>query len=292
MYGYYERARECFVYLADVPPMSHQRDQVIKRLSTSVWFTRGWTLQELLAPAHVVFLTKQWEIIGSKMEFASEISYMTGIPGRVLAGNDTIASISVAQKMSWAASRVSTRAEDAAYCLLGLFQVHMPLLYGEGEHNAFVRLQLQIITDSDDESIFAWSAPGRNPTILPTSRRGMLAPSLSAFSQAGNIFRLPISNQQYTHRPHYAMTNRGLLYQGPAQHVLKDRTGMEIAGFYIIYFNCFDDRCERWPVVVCKPWRDGDNFLRYHCGWSPEQIEAEFPALYRQDIQLPNAYIT
>lgn len=105
----------------------------------SKWFTRGWTLQELLAPNDVVFFDRKWHEIGHAKDLSEEIHQATGIEGRYLNFPDQA---STAMKMSWAATRETTKGEDRAYSLLGLFDVNMPLLYGEGERKAFLRLQL------------------------------------------------------------------------------------------------------------------------------------------------------
>lgn len=122
----------------------------------SQWFRRGWTLQELVAPNNVVFFSRDWEEIGSKSSFTPLIERITGIDRGVLLMNYP-EEISVATRMSWAAGRQTTRVEDRAYSLLGLFGVYMPTIYGEGEH-AFVRLQIEIMKSFNDQSIFAWKS--------------------------------------------------------------------------------------------------------------------------------------
>ncbi|KAF3009463.1 hypothetical protein E8E13_002265 [Curvularia kusanoi] len=125
------------------------------------WFTRGWTLQELIAPEHIVFFNKEWAVLrgatdtNSKFEMASKLSDITKIDEALLQGRRHLSSYSVAQKMSWASGRVTTRIEDMAYCLLGIFNINMSLLYGE-ENMAFRRLQEEIIRSTEDLSIFAW----------------------------------------------------------------------------------------------------------------------------------------
>ena len=119
------------------------------------WFTRGWTLQELLAPNIVEFYTEEWREIGTKESLAPQLSSATDIPVRILRGASLL-SCSVAERLSWASTRQTTRVEDQAYCLLGLFGVNMPLLYGEGE-KAFARLQEQILRQEEDYSILAWT---------------------------------------------------------------------------------------------------------------------------------------
>ena len=134
----------------------------------SRWFTRGWTLQELLAPQEVVFFNKDWVEIGTRRSSRAVIEEITGISKETLekplCGSETCPHIcrghSVAQKMSWAALRKTTREEDRAYCLMGLFGVNMPLMYGEGGEKAFARLQQEIMRQSSDDSIFAWSLFG------------------------------------------------------------------------------------------------------------------------------------
>lgn len=155
MFNWYEDAQVCYAYLSDVPYISDVPFAIASGLENSFrlsqWFTRGWTLQELLAPHEVDFYDKNWNWIGSKQSLHKLISEITGIHDLF-----DFRSACVAQKMSWAATRQTTRIEDQAYCLLGLFGVYMPPLYGEGQ-NAFFRLQLEIISKTDDDSILAWS---------------------------------------------------------------------------------------------------------------------------------------
>ncbi|KAK1752813.1 heterokaryon incompatibility protein-domain-containing protein, partial [Echria macrotheca] len=154
MYLWYEESTICYVYMSDLPSTwpipTYSRNDFQK----SRWFERGWTLQELLAPSAVVFLNNDWEEVGTKLNLWEYITARTGIPGIILHGQD-VQSASIAQRMSWAADRRTTRIEDRAYSLMGLFGVNMPLLYGERQ-NAFLRLQEEIIKTSNDHSIFAW----------------------------------------------------------------------------------------------------------------------------------------
>lgn len=179
MYLWYFRAHRCYAYLADVPS---------KPFGESVWFTRGWTLQELLAPADLVFLDANWKVLGTKEGLQKEISSCTGIPVGILSGDEDLETCSIAQRMSWAAKRSTKRVEDLAYCLLGIFEINMPLLYGEGER-AFTRLQEEIMRVSDDHSLFAWESPD--------SRGGLLATSPVAFKGSGNVVQLNHINDSY-----------------------------------------------------------------------------------------------
>ena len=144
----------CYVHLSDVPAGDNirARDSAFR---LSRWHTRGWTLQELLAPEVVIFLAQNWDILSTKTELAEVISQVTWIPVPVLTFERDIADVSIAQRMSWAGDRKTTREEDQAYCLLGIFGISMPTLYGEGR-KAFYRLQEELMKTSTDTSLFAW----------------------------------------------------------------------------------------------------------------------------------------
>lgn len=118
-------------------------------------FRRGWTLQELIAPKKVQSLNAAWLTIGTKQSLQRILSITTGIDHSLLKGRAALSNYSVAQKMSWASHRQTTRTEDMAYCLFGIFDLNLPLLYGEGM-KAFRRLQLEILRTTLDMSIFAW----------------------------------------------------------------------------------------------------------------------------------------
>ena len=145
MFRWYSNAAICYAYLSDVHVASDQ-------MFLSRWFTRGWTLQELLAPKSVQFFSSTWEFIGSKQSLSQKIANTTGIDEATLLNPTALSSASVARRMAWAAKRQTSRTEDVAYCLMGLFDVNMPLLYGEGE-KAFIRLQEEIIKENDDHSL-------------------------------------------------------------------------------------------------------------------------------------------
>jgi len=140
----------CLIYLRDT-----STDSLEATLASDQWFKRGWTLQELLAPVEACFYDKDWRLIGDKRSLVDTLSKITGISKNVLSGSEKISDCSIAQRMSWAWDRKTSRVEDIAYCLLGIFDVNMPLLYGE-RGKAFIRLQEELIRQSSDESIFAW----------------------------------------------------------------------------------------------------------------------------------------
>ncbi|KAI0654004.1 heterokaryon incompatibility protein-domain-containing protein [Cubamyces menziesii] len=158
MYRWYSEAVICYVYLHDVstrPTTIAFED----RFSSSVWFTRGWTLQELVAPLSVAFLADDWKLLGTKEQWALLLERRTGVDRNVLTCATFLDDVSVARRMSWAAGRRTTRPEDRAYSLMGLFGVHMTTIYGEGEAKAFRRLQEEILKQcAPDQSIFAWGS--------------------------------------------------------------------------------------------------------------------------------------
>ncbi|ETS75784.1 hypothetical protein PFICI_12728 [Pestalotiopsis fici W106-1] len=152
----------------------------VQSLENSRWFTRSWTLQELLAPKSLTLYARDWTPIAGKQALSPILSVVTGIDEDCIKGKTPISQYSISHRLSWAAGREATREEDVAYSLLGLCDINMPLLYGEGT-KAFRRLQQEIIQTSADESIFAWEPPitvlkQNNTEIMP-----LLAPSPSVF---------------------------------------------------------------------------------------------------------------
>ncbi|KAH6853976.1 heterokaryon incompatibility protein-domain-containing protein [Chaetomium sp. MPI-CAGE-AT-0009] len=156
MFRWYEKAAVCYAYLADVQAQrGNSAESLHTALSRARWFTRGWTLQELLAPRKVRFYNRDWEYIGDKYNLHRTLMDITGIPDVYLVGSP-LSTASVSMRMSWAAKRETSRIEDMAYCLLGIFNVNMPLLYGEGQ-KAFRRLQEEIMKAyPTDHTLFAW----------------------------------------------------------------------------------------------------------------------------------------
>ncbi|KAH7139758.1 hypothetical protein B0J13DRAFT_558449 [Dactylonectria estremocensis] len=131
------------------------------QFQSALWFRRGWCLQELIAPREVEFYASNWTELGTKWSLRQAISDTTSIPEAILLQEKRPGDFPVAQRMSWASKRNTTREEDMAYCLLGIFDIHMPLLYGEGSR-AFIRLQEEIMRRGIDYSIFLWRSTDRN----------------------------------------------------------------------------------------------------------------------------------
>ncbi|KAL8389068.1 hypothetical protein RB595_008813 [Gaeumannomyces hyphopodioides] len=197
MYAWYAGSQVCYAYLEDVPPQTPNLDSsddwfssrpqlwawetydfgVKSAFAGSRWFRRGWTLQELVAPGRVHFYDQKWGPIASRRQIPPDLSLITGIPQAVLQGGANILHYPVGARISWAADRQTTRPEDLAYSLLGLLDINMPLLYGEGSR-AFLRLQEEILRQHEDDTLFLWCSPPADPWAL----RGMLANSPSDFA--------------------------------------------------------------------------------------------------------------
>lgn len=190
MYKWYKFSAVCYVWMADVEaapnalatdpaevlglqPSGDARRSLGYQFSRSLWFRRGWTLQELIAPPCVEFYDKHWREIGTKSSLASELRRITGIRAEVLAGAP-LTRCCMAERMSWASNRQTTKAEDRAYSLLGIFDVNMPLLYGEGSR-AFIRFQEEVLGKHEDLSLLAWKIPNALPgyqSVLSPHPRG------------------------------------------------------------------------------------------------------------------------
>ncbi len=212
MYRWYGKAAICYAFLADVPH-DDRPHATTSKFRRSRWFTRGWTLQELIAPRNLLFMSREWSVMGSKQELSPLLEEITGIDVEVLKQQKRLDEVSVARRMSWASRRETTRVEDQAYSLFGIFDVNMPTLYGEGSR-AFMRLQQEILQQIPDQSLFAWGGtyphplplgpdPGvpenhdyahRRPhfySLLQSSSSSLFASSPSSFLNSGSIHSIP-----------------------------------------------------------------------------------------------------
>ncbi|RMJ19307.1 hypothetical protein BHE90_009501 [Fusarium euwallaceae] len=204
MFRWYQCSTVCLAHLQDLVPHSGTGDDSLTGLSSCRWFTRGWTLQELIAPKNLEFYDSEWHYRGTKASLRYQISDITGIEVAVLKNNDYLEDMPIAKRMSWAASRSTTRIEDLAYCLLGIFDVNMPMMYGEGT-KAFTRLQEEIVKETTDLSVFAWKAQKKKGTSSQYFR-GILAQSPAEFAHCRKLRRAPNIRHGYV----FTMTNRGL----------------------------------------------------------------------------------
>ncbi|KAK8055090.1 heterokaryon incompatibility protein-domain-containing protein [Apiospora rasikravindrae] len=260
MYRWYADSAVCFAYLGDLAPRDHQnpngngnsnigfqdggpmlsgiaRDEervddtkndpsapgFVDDIFQCRWWTRGWTLQELIAPVKLIFLDRDFNLRGTKVSLHSKIAERTGIEKKILLHRKPLASAHVARRMSWAAERQTTRAEDAAYSLMGIFDINMPLLYGEGS-KAFLRLQEEICRRSNgDLTLFAWAADAppvatgkkdRDETFkngdADPEYRGILARHPREFLGAKTLGKQPGE----LHRGELSVTNKGIRIDG------------------------------------------------------------------------------
>ncbi|KAE9575552.1 hypothetical protein CGMCC3_g8320 [Colletotrichum fructicola] len=202
---YFQGAGVCFVYLSDLPcgPTLPWKDT----WAQCRFWNRAWTLQELLLPTKVQFYDVEWHLRGERAAgcLPALISDTTGIDEDILTQQRSLCQTSVARKMSWAARREGTRSEDVAYSLLGIFGVRMPIVYGEGEHRAFRRLQEEVLKTTNDMSLFAWTGTESE------ERRGIFADGPWEFLDFGKstLARLPCVFDGFA-----ALTSRGVLIEG------------------------------------------------------------------------------
>ncbi|KAK4112224.1 HET-domain-containing protein [Canariomyces notabilis] len=199
MFEWYKNAEVCFAHIEDLPSGGDTCTE--GELGRCRWFTRGWTLQELIAPKEVRFYDQNWEDRGTKQSLRDMVSHVTGIRKDILLGAARLDDISVSERMSWAAHRNTTRREDIAYSLLGIFDVNMPLIYGEGG-KAFIRLQEEIIKRTNDLSLFAWDARDITEPYC-----GILADSPARFHDSSRELSRISWAQSVSD---FAMTNNGL----------------------------------------------------------------------------------
>jgi hypothetical protein len=207
MFSWYQNADRCYVYLSDVEIRTldvDRSDEPARRwqpaFKESRWFTRGWTLQELLAPKAVEFFSAKGERLGDKVSLKHVIHETTNIPIGALTG-DSLVEFSVADRFSWAANRQTTEAEDGAYCLFGIFSVHLPLIYGEGREKALKRLKKEIQANSDE--VASGSITAKNRTQSQEERLGKICSWLSAPD--------PSTNYHKAHKQRQARTGLWLL---------------------------------------------------------------------------------
>ncbi|KAI4933260.1 hypothetical protein J4E85_003665 [Alternaria conjuncta] len=209
MFQWYSDAALCLVYLSDYDNAASSSDRN-EMLWGARWFKRGWTLQEIVASRIVHFYDHAWRCFGTQETLRDELASITGIDAGFLSPpqqpgaleiRDLLDALPVGRRMAWAAGRQTTKPEDMAYCLIGLFDVSMPMLYGEGAEKAFFRLQEEIIHNSNDLSLFAWTAANGSSTY-----RGILARSPEEFASLGNL----VLEQDLRFNPDYSMSNKGL----------------------------------------------------------------------------------
>ncbi|KAK4043937.1 heterokaryon incompatibility protein-domain-containing protein [Parachaetomium inaequale] len=274
MFAWYSRAAVCYAYIADFDSGASQRLSKANR-----WFTRGWTLQELIAPFRIEFYDKNWVNFGDRARLGKLLSAITEMDELALGWHrdldcrvalatgrpgirppsscchfcrqnavEMLESFSVATRMSWAANRTTTREEDTAYCLLGIFGVNMPLLYGEGP-GAFLRLQHEIVRKSaTDHSIFAFTPRERAEarSIDGYSRSTWLFARSASWFAGGPKLSLT-ADKEFS--PTMALTNIGVELE---LHLAPCRSGQE--EFWLAILNCTNARDPlSSPAILLQP---------------------------------------
>jgi len=191
MYRWYVESGVCYVYMNDVHASSGDHPDFEPEFKNSLWFTRCWTLQELLAPVELRFYNSTWKPLAVQQDaILNLINETTLIHVDAVYKRKQLWEFSIAERMSWASRRHATRVEDVAYSLLGIFDCNLPMLYGEGA-KAFERLQEEIIRTNSDESIFAW----HNDHVPSTASPGLLATSPAQFVTCRGIRASPMKEQ-------------------------------------------------------------------------------------------------
>ncbi|KAJ8115381.1 hypothetical protein ONZ43_g4680 [Nemania bipapillata] len=245
MFKWYREAQLCITYLSDVKKNDdYPGIDVFRRTyndEPSEWFSRGWTLQELLAPLNMQFYDMNWTYMGTKRELAGSIAHITGIETRYLTGAEHFREASIAAKMSWMAQRTTTKEEDIAYSMVGIFGITMTPQYGEGQ-GAFIRLQETLLSSHVfDESLFAWRMPHPNAGMTFGARKdqwaagewGLLAASPDWFGGSGDI--VTIADQSVARS--FVMTPQGL--RAPIQRPLYTGRIQSLDNFYGILWVTF-----------------------------------------------------
>ncbi|KAJ4117609.1 hypothetical protein NW768_010976 [Fusarium equiseti] len=252
MFKWYQNSAICYAYLADVPPGD------MSSFSASRWFTRGWTLQELLAPKSLTFYANDWSELGTRSLLSRRIFNITKI--RKDRMGEDIFQASISERMSWVSNRETSRTEDIAYCMLGIFGINMPLLYGEGE-KAFLRLQEEIIRVSNDQSIFCWHWSKEH---VPINWASMLSPSPKAFENSGSYHMARGADDSLS----YSISNSGLFISLKLLNVASVQTNWMSTGgvlqgghLAVLDVNCGKTSC---PVAIALQKRPANKrFVRH-----------------------------
>ncbi|KAK5696219.1 hypothetical protein LTS12_028590 [Elasticomyces elasticus] len=300
----------CIVHLIEVDPLTEgdvaTAGDVLTvgrgfevRLAKSSWFTRGWTLQELVASKTTVFCSGDWTVLGAMLvadgivskvwklvkdmvTLNGTLASITGVPIEVLDKASEILSFSVAQRMSWAANRQTTREEDRAYSLLGLFDINLPLLYGEGS-KAFKRLEHEIIRQSSDETIFIFrentgqddladfdrlqrlnEPPIRLPSRASLKDYRRRPRALLAYSPDQFFDSRQVEYAKFIPRYPYRMTNQGLEIRLETNNTFT--TGEEDEhGLILLKLNCINNAGFEAHGEEGTPWSYWHVFERQRC---------------------------
>jgi hypothetical protein len=280
MFKWYRDASICYTYLNDVvfsAPNENMflSDRQDRRGQPSEWFERGWTLQELLAPREMQFFDKRWRPMGTRNKLAILVGRIAGIDPDYLSGKRDLSKASCATKMSWMAGRITRDVEDIAYSLIGIFDVFLTPIYGEGA-KAFFRLQEAIMTEYGrfDESLFAWETPQDSKLRcykntakardFCSSKWGLLAPSPDCFRRSGDIFVVKELVEQ-RQAGGFGRSHQGIFFTLPAREVNHRFGGSR--NEIIMPLNCWRGSHDVPEAIILRLSRIADNaFVRTQCG--------------------------
>ena len=285
MYRWYANAKICYAYLHDADGSSFPKSN-----GWPEWFSRGWTLQEMIAPQNLQFFNKHWRPIGDKKSLAETLNTITGVPKHILADGVEGNRPCVAQIISWAACRTTTRVEDRAYSLMGPLNVNMPMLYGEGK-KAFHRLQLEIIRSSNDQSIFAWGHNSKNVRI-----GSILTDDPSAFEGCSDVKLMnhnelieefpKLSSINADHVGVFPITNRGIQIWMPLRRYRNSNS------IFRAYLPCLGGYSFFKVSIDLVLWNS--NYYRYPSSLDAVLVDSppEFRQVYLRYQDKPNHTVT
>jgi Heterokaryon incompatibility protein (HET) len=276
MFRWYKNAASCYVFLADVT-WAEDSQKNFEAFRKSRWFSRGWTLQELLASPEAKFFDRNWKFLGTKEQLKTYITIASGIKSQYL---DDFKEASVATRMSWISGRNTKEEEDLAYCMIGVFGISLGVIYGEGLKLAFRRLQEAIIKSSPDESIFAWTSEN-------LQQSGLLAPSPACFRDSRDVI---FDKKNYCVRGSYSMENVGLKFPAPTCLVGSYEATYPQNGYRIMK-KTIDLSLQCWRVnpstnklsaIVIRLHKEGQLFHRNECD---KLFYRRSPKLYHKMIR-------
>jgi len=300
MYRWYENSMVCYAYLHDVFSSTFPDKKGLGTYPNSVgwpeWFSRGWTLQEMIALRVVHFFNKDWQLIGEKRTLAHALSFITRVPEHILRYGLSSDRPCVAQIMSWSANRTTTRVEDRAYSLMGLLDVNMPMLYGEGK-KAFHRLQLEVIHMSNDQSILVWkcdTAGGRNGSILADdpsffwgcNKMELMDPNEFIQSLKGSgVPEEELHSIEEDHFGVFPITNRGI-------HIWLLLCPHVTTPYFQAWLPCWLDPSNPPLVSINLAWSTS-NYYRYFSFMDPgNPKEGKFRQIYLRYQDTPHHNVT
>lgn len=151
----YRNCGRSIIYLGDLNSKLVEDEEVVERIAECRWMRNIWAIPQIIFSGAAYFYSSDWSLIGTKASLISHLSSIMGIDEPVLEDSNLLEEYSLARRMSWASEMTASRVEDFAYALVGLFDVSMSILYGDGQ-KAFLKLQEEIMRDTDDFSLMAW----------------------------------------------------------------------------------------------------------------------------------------